>query len=170
MSTHPTSTHPTSTRPTSAHPARRTAAAAAAGFLTIAAFEVALAAGAPLGRAAWGGSHTHLPAGLRIASAVAVGVWLFAALIVLGRGGFRVGPLPPKFLRWATWTLVGVQLLAALTNFASSSSWERYLWGPVALIMAGLCLVVARGAAPEPHAGRAATPTDDTTSRPRTNR
>lgn len=45
-----------------------------------------------------------------------------------------------------------MQLLAALTNLASSSSWERYLWGPVALIMAVLCLVVARGAAPEPRA------------------
>ncbi len=144
-----------STHPTDPRPARRTAAAAAVGFLAIAAFQVALAVGAPFGRAAWGGAYTYLPTGLRIASAFAVGVWLFAALIVLGRGGFRVSPLPPKFLRWATWALVGLQLLAALTNFASSSSWERYLWGPVALVMAVLCLVVARSAAPEPRAALA---------------
>lgn len=88
-----------STHQTNPRPARRAAAATAVGFLAIAAFEAALAAGAPFGRAAWGGAHTHLPAGLRIASAVAVGVWLFAALIILRRGGFRVSPLPPAFLR-----------------------------------------------------------------------
>jgi len=42
-----------------------------------------------------------------------------------------------------------VSVLAALVNFASPSSRERFIWGPVALILAVLCLVVARsGAAP----------------------
>ncbi len=111
--------------------------------------QVALALGAPLGRAAWGGTHSHLPTGLRVASAFAVWVWVLAALIVLGRAGFQVSPLPPAFLRWGTWTLVGVSILGALVNFASPSNWERFLWGPIALILAGLCVVVARsGSAP----------------------
>jgi hypothetical protein len=84
---------------------------------------------------------------LRIASAFAVGVWVLAALIVLGRAGFQVSPLPPVFVRWGTWILVGVLPLGALMNFASPSSWERFLWGPVALILAALCLVVARSGA-----------------------
>jgi hypothetical protein len=29
-------------------------------------------------------------------------------------------------------------------NFASSSPWERFLWGPLALLLAALCFVVAR--------------------------
>jgi hypothetical protein len=33
-------------------------------------------------------------------------------------------------------------------NFASRSPWERFLWGPVALILAALCLVVARSPLP----------------------
>jgi hypothetical protein len=121
------------------------AVAAATGFLAIAAFQIALALGAPLGRAAWGGTYVHLPMGLRIASAFAVGVWLLAAMIVLGRAGFQVSPLPQAFVRWGTWVLVGVSVLGALLNFASRSSWERFLWGAVALILASLCLVVARG-------------------------
>jgi hypothetical protein len=138
-----------STLTTDLLPARTLAVAAAVGFLAIAAFQVALALGAPLGRAAWGGTYTHLPMGLRIASAFAVGVWVLAALIVLGRAGFQVSPLPSAFYRWGTWILVGVLPLGALMNFASPSSWERFLWGPVALILAGLCLLVARsGAAP----------------------
>ena len=68
--------------------ARGVAVAAAVGFLVIAIFQAALALGAPLGRAAWGGTRTHLPTGLRIASAAAVVFWLLAALIVLGRAGF----------------------------------------------------------------------------------
>ena len=108
------------------------------------AFQVALALGAPLGRAAWGGTYTQLPTGLRVASAFAGAIWVLAALIVLGRAGFQVSPLRPAFLRWGTWTLVGVSVLAALVNFASPSSWERFLWGPVGLILAWLCLVVAR--------------------------
>ena len=101
---------------------------------------------APLGRAAWGGAHTHLPMGLRVASAFSVEVWVLAALIVLGRAGFGVSPLPLGFVRWGTWILVGVLPLGAVMNFASPSNWERFLWGPVALILAALCLAVARGA------------------------
>jgi hypothetical protein len=119
------------------------AVAAAAGFLTIAAFQTALALGAPLGRAAWGGIHARLPFKLRIASALAVGVWVLAALIILGRAGSLVSPFPPAFALWGTWILFGVNLLATLMNFASRSSWERFLWAPVALILAVLCLAVA---------------------------
>jgi hypothetical protein len=138
-----------STLATGSLPARTPAFAAAVGFLAIAAFQVALALGAPLGRGAWGGAHDHLPVGLRIASAFAVGVWVLAALIVLGRAGFEVSPLPLGFVRWGTWILVGMLAVGALMNFASQSSWERFLWGPVSLILAVLCLVVARsGAAP----------------------
>src|ERR1017187_7244111 len=97
------------------------AVAAAAGFLAIAAFQAALALGAPVGRAAWGGIHARLPVKLRIASAFAVGVWM----------------------------------LAALMNFASHSSWERFLWAPAALILAVLCLIVALNGSPVSQADRA---------------
>jgi hypothetical protein len=121
-------------------------AAAAAGLAGIALFQLAIAAGAPLGRASWGGTHVGaLPTGFRIASAVAVVVWTFAALVVLRRGG--MGPLPASeaVAHRGTWILFGVLLLASLMNVASSSAWERYFWGPYALILAGLCFLAARG-------------------------
>jgi len=131
------------------------AVAAAAGFLAIAAFQAALALGAPLGRAAWGGIHTRLPVKLRVASALAVGVWVLAALIILGRAGSWVSPLPAAFARWGTWILFGVNVLAALMNLASHSSWERFVWAPAALILAVLCLVVALSEPPVSQANRA---------------
>jgi hypothetical protein len=136
-----------STLTTDLLPARSAAIAAAVGFLTIAAFQLALALGAPLGRAAWGGTHAQLPTGLRVANAFAAGVWALAALIILQRAGIQAPPLPSALARVGTWILIGVLAIGAVMNFASPSGWERYLWGPVAVIMAGLCLLVARSAA-----------------------
>ena len=136
-----------STLTTDLLPTRTAAIAAAVGFLTIAAFQLALALGAPLGRAAWGGTHVQLPQGLRVASALAFGVWALAALIILERAGIQLSPLPAGLIRVGTWILIGVLTLGALLNFASHSNWERFLWGPFALILAGLCLLVARSAA-----------------------
>ncbi len=63
---------------------RTVGAVAATLFLAIAAFQVALAAGAPLGFMAWGGGQDDvLPAGYWVASAAAVVVLVIAALIVL---------------------------------------------------------------------------------------
>ncbi|WP_432987147.1 hypothetical protein [Dactylosporangium sp. CA-233914] len=126
-------------------PATRAAAiAAATGFAGIALFQLALAMGAPLGRAAWGGAISgQLPAGLRAASVLAMLIWSFAALVVLARVG--LGPLPPvAWTTWITWILFGLLSLGTLMNVASSSPWERYFWGPYALVLAVLTLVVGR--------------------------
>lgn len=122
---------------------RTAAIVAAVGFLAIAAFQAALAVGAPLGRAAWGGATAELPPRLRIASAVAVVIWLLAATIVLGRVGAQVVPLAAPVLLWGTWILVALSALGAMVNFASSSPWERFLWGPLAVVLGLLTLVVA---------------------------
>jgi hypothetical protein len=128
---------------------RTAALLAALGFMAIAAFQVALALGAPLGSASLGGRHSgRLPTRFRVASAFAIVVWLLAALIVLARGGYELSPVPGAAARWGTWVLVGVMPLASLMNFASPSRWERFLWGPVALILSVLCLLLARGPAP----------------------
>jgi hypothetical protein len=130
-------------------PVRIAAVAAAVGFLLQAAFQGALALGAPLGSVSWGGAYEgQLPMGLRFASGVAVCVYVLFALVVLGRGGFRGVPLPYGVLRWGTWVLVGLMFLGALPNLVSSSGWERFGWGPLALILALLCLFVALRAGP----------------------
>ena len=96
-------------------PVRMAAVAAATGFLIQAAFQAALALGAPLGSAAWGGAYEgQLPMGLRIASGVAVGIYVLFALIVLGRAGFWSVPLTQGFLRWGTWVMVGLMFVGAL--------------------------------------------------------
>ena len=116
---------------------------AAVGFVGIAAFQAAIAAGAPLGRAAWGGTHVRLPQRLRVASAVAVVFWIVAALVVLARAGFDASPVPFSASRWATWILVVLLPIGAVMNAASRSPWERFLWAPIALVLGVLCLALA---------------------------
>jgi hypothetical protein len=116
---------------------------AAIGYLGIAGFQVALALGAPLGHAAWGGRHRVLPTRLRIASGVAAVIWTVGAVIVLGRAGFEVSPFSDTVERWATWLFVGLLAVGTLMNAASSSRWERFVWAPVSAILAFATWVVA---------------------------
>lgn len=115
------------------------------GFVILAVFQAALAAGVPWGRAAWGGKNARLPRGLRIASLVSMTVWLLAALIVLDRAGTPIIDLPEAISRWGTWVLVVVLPIGAIMNFASSSPYERFGWAPVALVLALLTFVLAAG-------------------------
>lgn len=123
---------------------RTLAVIAALGCGTIAMFQAALAFGAPLGRAAWGGTRTHLPPGLRVASGIAVVFWSLAAAVVLARSSVGATFLPDVVARWGTWILVVVLGIGAVMNAASSSPWERYLWAPLALVLAVLCFFLAR--------------------------
>ncbi len=121
---------------------RRAAHAVTIGFAAMLAFQVALAAGAPLGHAAWGGTHAHLSTAQRVGSAISVAFYAVAILVVRRRASGRQA----RRYSWSTPALVGILGLSALMNAASSSPWERYVLAPVALALAVLCAVVAHGA------------------------
>lgn len=123
--------------------ARFAAAMAAVGFVLVASFQVALALGAPWGRAAWGGTHERLPNGLRLASSFAAVLWLGAAIVVLARAGYDWSPIPFSATRWGIWVLFGMLLVGTLMNLASRSRLERLIQTPVAAILSILCLLVA---------------------------
>ena len=112
--------------------------------MVIAIFQLALALGAPFGSAAWGGKYPgKLPRQLRISSAVAVVVWLILAIVVLARAGLGPIALPEGLTYWATWGVVLLSIVGAVVNFASSSRYERFGWGPFASLLAVLTLIVA---------------------------
>jgi hypothetical protein len=123
----------------------RTAATGAVVLLVVVAgFQILLALGAPLGRAAWGGKHEGaLPAQLRFASAVA-GILLYPAMIVLvlDVSGLRDFEWVPETGATAMWILAGFFALGTLANFVSRSPAERLL-GPVSLALASCFAVIA---------------------------
>jgi hypothetical protein len=119
---------------------------AAAGFLVIAAFQLLLAFGAPLGRAAYGGQNAELSPVFRRTSAGAVVIWVLAAVVMLGRGGVMAVPLPDVVLDVGAWLLVVLSAIGTVVNLASSSPWERFGWAPFSAVLAVLAYVVATSA------------------------
>lgn len=105
----------------------------------LAAFQLALALGAPWGAAAWGGANAGvLPTRLRVGSAVAAVVWLgiagAAAGRLLGETGRR-----RTLLGAAIYVSVGIAL-----NAASPSAIERATWVPATAVGAGLAWMAWR--------------------------
>jgi hypothetical protein len=122
---------------------RIAAVLAATGFVALGVFQLVLALGAPFGHAAWGGDSTALTSGQRFGSAVSVVSYAAAAALVLARVGLTKWPRSVSLLNWGPWLLAVLLVVGALSNFASQSHWESYLLGPVAIVLAALCAVVA---------------------------
>jgi hypothetical protein len=109
-------------------------------------FQLALALGAPWGQAAWGGQHVGvLPTPLRIASGVAAVVIVpTVMLLVLAAAGLVSADWLPLDGSLIMWVLTGIFAVGSLMNVVSRSRVER-VWGPVALILALCCAVIALG-------------------------
>lgn len=128
-------------------PVRLVGRAAAVGFVALAAFQVALALGAPWAHLAWGGRHEGvLPGNLRIGSAAAAAFMLGAALLVtvaarpLVEGDRRV-----RTARRVAGILAFLLLLNVAGNLASRSTAERLVMTPAAGTLAILTGLVAWG-------------------------
>ena len=110
----------------------------------VALFQLALALGAPFGKAAWGGAHSGvLPTRLRLASAV-TGVLVYPAIILIVLSSTRLidADLVPGNSSAAMWILAVLFVVGTLANAVSRSPMERW-WAPVSLAIAICCAVVA---------------------------
>lgn len=109
-------------------------------------FQIALALGAPFGKASWGGRHEGvLPARLRIASAIAAVVaYPLIIFFVLAAAGLIDTSLSEGTRRVGMWALTALLALGAVANFVSRSKIER-IWGPVSLGAAVCCGLIAAG-------------------------
>ena len=119
---------------------------AAALLLILIGFQLVLAAGAPLGAAAWGGQNPGvLPGRLRVASAF-VGLVLYPALlaVILAAAGVIGDDWQPFDPVIAMWVLAGFFTLGVLVNAISRSPPER-IWAVVSAGLAVCCAVVALG-------------------------
>lgn len=125
-------------------PSAPVAAGIAAGLLGAGIlFQALLAAGLPLGRAAWGGRHRVLPPRLRWASLAATLPLAAAAWVVLARAGLAApGPDAP-WVRVAVWVFAGLFGLNTLGNLASPSRTERLAMTPATLLLVACFLTVA---------------------------
>jgi hypothetical protein len=108
----------------------------------LAVFQLLLAAGAPLGRFAWGGQHVVLPTGLRVGSAISIALYGVIALLLLqAADAFTV--LPAGLVDVAIWVLTAYFALGIVLNAASRSRSERLVMTPVVAALTAACLVLA---------------------------
>lgn len=129
------------------------AGAAAVLVAAAAAFQVALAAGLPLGDATMGGRAATVNGVLQPRyRAIALGsaaVLALAAWLVLGRAGVVAAPIGGQALVWAAWVVAGFLALNTATNLSGRHPLER--WGLSTLTLASAILVAYVGsAAPAP--------------------
>jgi hypothetical protein len=109
-------------------------------------FQLALAAGAPLGAMAWGGRNPGvLPTGLRVASAiVGIVVYPLMALVILAASGLISADWLTMDLTVAMWIFTGFFTLGTVANAISRSPPER-IWAVVSGALAICCAVIALG-------------------------
>lgn len=91
----------------------------------------------------WGGRQPELTASLRVTSvgaAVILGAFIY---IIRYRAGL-LGRVPqPTIIRVAAWVVTGYMVLNTLGNFASASYVERFVFGPMTIVLAVTSLIVA---------------------------
>jgi hypothetical protein len=119
------------------------AVAAAVTMAAIAAFQVALAAGLPLGEATMGGRAATIEGVLQPRyRAIALGsavVLVLAAWVVLGRAGMVPIFLGGQALAWAAWAVAGFLALNTVTNLSGRHPLER--WGMASVTIVATLLV-----------------------------
>jgi hypothetical protein len=119
---------------------------AGAVLLILIVFQLALAAGAPLGAAAWGGQNPGvLPVRLRVASAV-VGLVVYPIMlaVILAAAGLIADDWLPFEPAIAMWVLAGFFALGVVVNAISRSPQER-IWAVASAILAVCCIIIALG-------------------------
>jgi hypothetical protein len=106
-------------------------------------FQVLLAVGVLPVSMAWGGRQTELTPALRVASLVAVIVLGAFIYIIRYRAGL-LGSVPaPTAIRVLAWVVAGYMAFNTLGNFASVNNIEKWLFGPLTIIISITCLIVA---------------------------
>ena len=109
-------------------------------------FQMAMAAGAPWGELAMGGTvHGRFPPSLRAAALVQAALLALTALVVLSRAGLALRSWS-RAAHWLVWAVVALSAISSLMNLATPSAGERALWAPVALLTLASSLTVALGA------------------------
>lgn len=116
-------------------------------FGLLAALQMALAFGAPLGNIVYGGRVVSaggvLPGPWRIASGAAALVLVGFAWIILARAGVLTTSVSSTVVTVLAWMVVAYMAINTAMNLASRDRIERYLLGGVTAVLVVLCAIVA---------------------------
>ncbi len=113
------------------------------GFLVFIFLQILLALGVLPITMAWGGTQSVLTMPLRIASLVAAGLLGWFAYVIRRRAGLSASARSSRLIKILAWGITSYLALNTLGNFASSSTGEVILFGPLSLMVTLACLLVS---------------------------
>ncbi|MCC9075673.1 hypothetical protein FKZ61_006040 [Litorilinea aerophila] len=105
--------------------------------------QILLAAGVLPVTIAWGGRQPVLTPALRVASVAAALILTFFIYVIRYRAGLMGQTPAPPWIPIAAWGVTGFMALNTLGNFASVNKVERFVSGPLTVMIALACLVIA---------------------------
>ena len=109
----------------------------------VAAFQIALALGAPWGAYAMGGAFPgRYPPAMRVAALVQALLIALMAAVVLSRAGVAF-PAWSRASRRLVWVIVAFGAVGLVLNLVTPSAGERLVWAPVALLLLVFSVLVA---------------------------
>lgn len=110
---------------------------AAAGFLFVAAFQVAVVLGTPWGKyTQGGGTSSALPASERIVAAVSCLLSILMTGAILARaGGGPMRRLPPRVVTVLAWITTVLAVITVVLNVITRSTAERAIWAPISIVL-----------------------------------
>ena len=92
---------------------------------------------------AWGGRQHELTTSLRLTSLGSM-VLLASFSYVIARRADLIGTPPPSLLiKVSSWLITGYLGLNTLGNFTSQSSGEKWLFGPITVVLLVTCLLIS---------------------------
>ena len=114
-------------------------------FIGMICFQLLLALGFSIGYLAWGGQYEELLIELRLASLIAVIIFVIASILVLSRAEIIKIIEKPKFLKYSVLVLAVYFAFNVILNLLTENFWEMLIMIPVSLVLCILCFIVALG-------------------------
>ncbi len=91
----------------------------------------------------WGGRQSELTPGLRAAGLGATALLALFITIIRVRAGLTRRRAPASLMRVLAWGVTAYLALNTIGNFASVNLTEKFLFGPLTLVLALACYIVA---------------------------
>lgn len=111
-------------------------------FSIVMVLQLLLAAGILPVSMAWGGRSTELTPAMRLSSLIAIIILCYFTYMIARRSGILGTTPPSRLIKMVSWLVTVYLVFNTMMNFLSSSSAERWVFGPITLALVVLTLII----------------------------
>jgi len=111
-------------------------------FSIVMILQLLLAAGILPVSMAWGGRSTELTPVMRLSSLIAIIILCYFTYMIARRSGILGTTPPSRLIKIVSWLVTVYLVFNTMMNFLSSSTAERWIFGPITLALVVLTLII----------------------------